>query len=142
MSSPILFIDGECPLCSRLVVRLVRRLSPDRLQYASQQLPSAYSWLHAQGVRYDKSKPTEVYLYLNTKLYSGYEAILALTAAFPELRGYYRWLRLCPKFMRPVAYQLMAHTRSWGIWGAKPRITSCEADFSPPSTLKAVMAWA
>ena len=125
-AGPVLFFDGECGLCNR-VVRLMLRL--DRrgvLRFAPLQGPTAQQYLRAHGLPAedfdslvfvpDWSRRDRPEFLVRTD-----GALAALRAIGGVARGL-TWLRIFPRGWRDAAYRLIARFRYriWGEWKPRP----------------------
>lgn len=128
VSVPVLFFDGECGLCNRLVRLLLRWDRNGRLQFAPLQGPTAQAYLRAHGL------PTQDF---DTLIYvpdwsrrERPEYLVRTTGALAALRatgsGLARaladLLQLVPAVMRDAGYRVVAHWRYrvFGPWRPRP----------------------
>lgn len=110
---PVLFFDGECGLCTRLVRVLLRLDRKGRLRFAPLQGPTAQSYLRGHGL------PTEDFASLVfAPDWPRSEALPALRTdgAIASLRASGRsgWARLAsffPRRLRNALYRVVARNR-------------------------------
>ncbi|HEY0946498.1 MAG TPA: DCC1-like thiol-disulfide oxidoreductase family protein [Opitutaceae bacterium] len=125
-TGPVLFFDGECGLCNRLVRLLLRLDRAARLRYAPLQGPVAQAYLRAHGL------PTEDFDSLVfVPSWAGREEPayqLRTDGVFGALRvcgGAARaltWLQGLPRPWRDAGYRLVGHWRYrlFGPWRPRP----------------------
>lgn len=125
-AGPVLFFDGECGLCHRLVRLLLWLDRAGRLRYAPLQGPAAQAYLRSQGL------PTEDFDSLvfvpswAERSRPAYQ--LRTDGALAALRvcgGVGRvvaWLRVLPRSWRDAGYQVIARWRYrlFGPWRPRP----------------------
>lgn len=106
----VVFYDGVCGLCDRLVQFLLRRDHAGRLRFAALQGPFAQATLTARGR--DPSRLDTVYVLTSDgRLLERGRAVLFVLG---ELGGGWRLVRafsILPTFVLDVAYALVARTR-------------------------------
>jgi predicted DCC family thiol-disulfide oxidoreductase YuxK len=114
LSNPIVFYDGVCGLCNRLVQFLLKRDRHDRLRFASLQSEFAASLLKRHGL--DSRDLDTVYLVLDYKQSS--ERVLARSDAIlyllRQLGGVWSIAglgRVLPKWVRDGIYKIIAGNR-------------------------------
>jgi predicted DCC family thiol-disulfide oxidoreductase YuxK len=114
LSNPIVFYDGVCGLCNRLVQFLLKRDRHDRLRFASLQSQFATSLLKRHGL--DSRDLDTVYLVLDDKQSS--ERVLARSDAIlyllRQLGGVWSIAglgRVLPKWVRDGIYKIIAGNR-------------------------------
>ena len=114
-SNPILFYDGVCGLCNRLVQFVLRHDSRDRFRYASLQSQFAEEVLKQFGA--DPRDLDTVYVVLNhgrpdARLAERSDAVVLILR---ELGGIWKPLsfplRLLPRWLRDWKYDLVARYR-------------------------------
>jgi predicted DCC family thiol-disulfide oxidoreductase YuxK len=115
MRQPVLLYDGECGLCNRVVVRLLRSDRRARLKFAPLQSAPAQAYLRAQGL------PTEDFDSLvfvpdwsDPRPGTALLRTAGALAAAAEVGGAWRlvtWLRVLPAWLRDPFYKLVARTR-------------------------------
>ncbi len=124
---PVLFFDGECGLCHRIVRGLLRLDHAGTLRFAPLQGPTAQAYLRAHGL------PTEDF---DTLVFvpdwarrDRAEYVLRSTGALAALRatgGFGRdvagLLTLVPARLRDAVYRWIGHTRYrlFGPWRPRP----------------------
>jgi predicted DCC family thiol-disulfide oxidoreductase YuxK len=120
MSQPVLLYDGECGLCNRVVVRLLRSDRAGRLKFAPLQGAPAQAYLRAQGL------PTDDFDSLvfvpDWQAPDGAPPLRrtdGALAAAAVIGGGWRavtWMRVLPAWLRDPIYRLVARTR-YAIFG-------------------------
>ena len=116
MTGPILFYDGACPLCSRVVRFILKHERNDELMFSSLQSNYAKEFLCKKGV--NEIDMSTFYFYNNDNLYSKSTAALRL---LPYLKWYLSFLNLfwlIPRFIRDYFYRIIAKYR-YRIFKAK-----------------------
>jgi predicted DCC family thiol-disulfide oxidoreductase YuxK len=114
LSSPIVFYDGVCGLCNRLVQFLLKRDRHDRLRFASLQSEFAASLLKRHGL--DSRDLDTVYLVLDFKqsserVLARSDAILYLLRQLGGVWGIAGLGRVLPKWVRDGIYKIIAGNR-------------------------------
>ena len=106
---PILFFDGDCPLCNRVVTFILNHEKDSKILFAT--LDSAFAnELLRNHPSYIVDEET-VYFFDGEQLYSKSTAALKL---LPFLKGYLFVLRLgwlCPRGLRDIVYNNIAKRR-------------------------------
>ena len=105
----IVFYDGACPLCSRVVRFLLRHEKNNSMKFAMLQGSFAKEFLFEKGIT--ELNLTTFYLFRNNKLHSKSSAALHL---IPFLKWYFLTLGLfwvIPKSMRDLVYDIVARNR-------------------------------
>lgn len=105
----IVFYDGACPLCSRVVRFLLRHEKNNSMKFAMLQGSFAKEFLYEKGIT--ELNLTTFYLFRNNKLHSKSSAALHL---IPFLKWYFLPLGLfwvIPKIMRDLVYDFVARNR-------------------------------
>lgn len=127
-AGPVLFFDGTCGLCQRIVRGLLRVDRAGRLRYAALQSPVAQAYLRRHGLptadfdslifvpewsRRDRPE------YLRRT--AGAIAALRATGG-AGARGVAGLLALCPESVRDAGYRGVARGRHWifGPWRERP----------------------
>ena len=112
-SNPIVFYDGVCGLCNRLVQFLLKRDRHDRLRFASLQSEFAASLLKRHGL--DARDLDTVYLVLHCKsgerVLARSDAILYLLRQLGGVWGIAGLGRVLPKWVRDGIYKIIAGNR-------------------------------
>lgn len=114
LSNPIVFYDGVCGLCNRLVQFLLKRDRHDRLRFASLQSEFAASLLKRHGL--DARDLDTVYLVLHYKqsgerVLARSDAILYLLRQLGGVWGIAGLGRVLPKWVRDGIYKIIAGNR-------------------------------
>ena len=114
LSNPIVFYDGVCGLCNRLVRFLLKRDRHDRLRFASLQSEFAASLLKRHGL--DSRDLDTVYLVLDYKqsserVLARSDAILYLLRQLGGVWGIAGLGRVLPKWVRDGVYKIIAGNR-------------------------------
>jgi predicted DCC family thiol-disulfide oxidoreductase YuxK len=114
LSNPIVFYDGVCGLCNRLVQFLLKRDRHDRLRFASLQSEFAASLLKRHGL--DSRDLDTVYLVLDYKqsserVLARSDAILYLLRQLGGVWGIAGLGRVLPKWVRDGIYKIIAGNR-------------------------------
>ena len=112
-SNPIVFYDGVCGLCNRLVQFLLKRDRHDRLRFASLQSEFAASLLKRHGL--DARDLDTVYLVLHCKsgerVLARSDAILYLLRQLGGVWGIAGLGTVLPKWVRDGIYKIIAGNR-------------------------------
>ncbi len=112
-SNPIVFYDGVCGLCNRLVQFLLKRDRHDRLRFAALQSEFAASLLKRHGL--DARDLDTVYLVLHCKsgerVLARSDAILYLLRQLGGVWGIAGLGRVLPKWVRDGIYKIIAGNR-------------------------------
>ncbi len=106
---PVLFYDGDCPLCNRVVRFILDQERAPALYFSAQQQQTTLDWL-AQHPEYAMNEDT-VYYYNGSNLYARSSAVLRL---IPTLKWYWGFLYLgwlLPRWMRDAVYNVVAKRR-------------------------------
>lgn len=123
---PVLFFDGECGLCNRLVRGLIRLDGAARLHYAPLQGPSAQAYLRSHGL------PTEDFDSLifvpdwaqrdraDYRLRT--DGAVGALRAVGGIAGVLAWIAILPRGWRDAAYKGIARIRYrvFGPWKPRP----------------------
>lgn len=125
---PVLFFDGTCGLCNRLVRVLLRWDREARLHFAPLQGPTAQRYLRDHGLPVvdfdtlvfvpDWSRRAEPWHLLRT---DGVIAALRATGG-PGARALAAALGVVPRALRDVGYRMVGRTRYalFGPWRPRP----------------------
>lgn len=123
---PVLFFDGECGLCNRIVRGLLRLDSRGVLRYAPLQGPTAQTYLRAHGL------PTEDFDSLvfvpdwarrdEAEFSMRTDGALAAARAVGGAGRMLAWAQVIPAQWRDAGYKLVARYRYqiWGEWTPRP----------------------
>lgn len=119
---PILFYDGECGLCQRLIRRLLALDQRGGLRFAPLQGPTAQAWLRERGL---PTKDFQSLIFLPEGLNGNCghlrktDGVIAALHAIGHPRMA-RYLRLVPRKVRDAGYRLVARVRRsiFGAWKA------------------------
>ena len=106
---PILFFDGECPLCNRVVRFILDHEYGERMLFSSLSDESTKQWV-AQHKNFQMPDDS-VYFFDGTRLHSKSTAVLRM---IPLLRWYCRFLYVgwvVPKMLRDSLYDFVAKRR-------------------------------
>ncbi len=106
---PILFYDGNCPLCNRVVTFILNHEKDSKVLFSALDTAAANEFLSKQP-SYKREEDT-VYFFDGNQLYSKSTAVLKL---LPFLKGYLLMLRLgwlLPRSMRDSVYDFVAKRR-------------------------------
>lgn len=126
LPGPVLFFDGECGLCHRVVLWLLRRDGRGVLRFAPLQGVNAQTYLQAHGLPIqdfdslvfvpDWSRREHREFLLRT------DGALAAARAVGGLGSVVAWSRILPKTWRDCAYVRVARSRYriWGQWKPRP----------------------
>ena len=113
LSNPIVFYDGVCGLCNRLVQFLLKRDRHDRLRFAALQSEFAASLLKRHGL--DARDLDTVYLVLHCKsgerVLARSDAILYLLRQLGGVWGIAGLGRVLPRWVRDGIYKIIARSR-------------------------------
>lgn len=121
--APVLFYDGDCPLCNRVVRFILDNERAPVLYFSAQQHQATLGWL-AQHPEYAMNEDT-VYYYNGRGLYARSSAVLRL---IPILKWYWGFLYLgwlLPRWMRDKLYDFVAKRRKslWNECTVNSRLT-------------------
>ena len=106
---PVLFYDGDCPLCNRVVTFILSHEKDSKILFSALDTAAANEFLSKQP-SYKREEDT-VYFFDGNQLYSKSTAVLKL---LPFLKGYLLMLRLgwlLPRSMRDSVYDFVAKRR-------------------------------
>ncbi len=106
---PILFYDGDCPLCNRVVTFILNHEKDSKILFSALDTAAANEFLSKHPL-YKREEDT-VYFFDGDQLYSKSTAVLKL---LPFLKGYLLMLRLgwlLPKGLRDKMYDEVAKRR-------------------------------
>lgn len=110
MSEPIVFYDGVCGLCNRMVQFLLKRDINDRLRFASLQSEFAAKVLSRHGI--DPTDLDTLHVFDNDRVLNRSDAILR---AGRELGGFWAVLatmgKVVPRPLRDLVYRFVATNR-------------------------------
>lgn len=114
LSNPIVFYDGVCGLCNRLVQFLLKRDRHDRFRFAPLQSEFAASLLKRHGL--DSRDLDTVYLVLDNKqsserVLARSDAVLYLLRQLGGVWGIAGLGRVLPKWVRDGIYKIIAGNR-------------------------------
>ncbi len=112
---PVLLYDGECGLCNRLVLSLLRSDSAGRLNFAPLQSAPAQEYLKSQGMPLNDFDSLVFvmdwdYPLVYPPLFRTDGALAAAAAVGGKWRAI-AWLRILPGRLRDPFYRLIARTR-------------------------------
>jgi predicted DCC family thiol-disulfide oxidoreductase YuxK len=105
----ILFYDGDCPLCNRVVTFILNHEKDSKILFSALDTAAANEFL-SKHTLYKREEET-VYFFDGEQLYSKSTAALKL---LPFLKGYLFVLRLgwlCPRGLRDIVYNNIAKRR-------------------------------
>ncbi|NBU91612.1 MAG: DUF393 domain-containing protein [Flavobacteriia bacterium] len=108
-NSPILFYDGDCPLCNRVVTFILNHEKDSKILFSALDTATANEFLGKHPL-YKREEDT-VYFFDGNQLYSKSTAVLKLLSF---LKGYLFVLRLgwfLPRSMRDSVYDFVAKRR-------------------------------
>jgi predicted DCC family thiol-disulfide oxidoreductase YuxK len=106
---PVLFYDGDCPLCNRVVTFILNHEKDSKILFSALDTATANEFL-SKHPSYKREEDT-VYFFDGNQLYSKSTAVLKL---LPFLKGYLLMLRLgwlFPKGFRDKIYDEVAKRR-------------------------------
>jgi predicted DCC family thiol-disulfide oxidoreductase YuxK len=106
---PVLFYDGDCPLCNRVVTFILTHEKDSKILFSALDTATANEFLGKHPL-YKREEDT-VYFFDGNQLYSKSTAVLKL---LPFLKGYLFVLRLgwlFPKGFRDKMYDFVARRR-------------------------------
>jgi predicted DCC family thiol-disulfide oxidoreductase YuxK len=110
VSEPIVFYDGVCGLCNRMVQFLLKRDINDRLRFASLQSEFAAKVLSRHGI--DPTDLDTLHVFDNDRVLNRSDAILR---AGRELGGFWAVLatmgKVVPRPLRDLVYRFVATNR-------------------------------
>ena len=110
-SHPIVFFDGPCGLCQRVVRFVLRHERDHELLFASLQSPAAGRLLGPLGVTIDASAPDTVWLLESGRPFSQSTAALRISAHLRWPWKALAWLVIVPPIFRDAAYRFVARRR-------------------------------
>jgi predicted DCC family thiol-disulfide oxidoreductase YuxK len=126
LPGPVLFFDGECGLCYRVVLWLMRRDGRGVLRFAPLQGVTAQAYLRAHGL------PTENFdslVYVpdwaareRREFLLRTDGALAAARAVGGWGAVVAWARVLPRAWRDGVYRVIARWRYriWGEWTPRP----------------------
>lgn len=126
VTGPVLFFDGECGLCNRIVRLLLRLDRRGALRFAPLQGPTAQAYLEAHGLpRTDFDSLVFVPEWSNRDRREFLVRTDGVIAALRTVGGagrLFTWLSVLPAAWRDGAYKLVARWRYrlFGRWEARP----------------------
>ncbi|WP_412472273.1 thiol-disulfide oxidoreductase DCC family protein [Halobacteriovorax sp. RT-2-5] len=104
-SMNIIFIDGKCLICNRLVKFIYRIDHKKKVKFCNLQDPKALNYLQQDFV---KNLSTVVF-YQNGKLSTKSDAVIAVMDVLGH--GYFNIFKIVPKVIRNWLYELVANNR-------------------------------
>ena len=105
----IVFYDGACPLCSRVIRFILKNEKNDHLRFSSLQSNYSKKFFLKRG--FTEVDMSTFYLLDNGQLYKRSSAALRL---IPYLKWFWIWLNifwLFPKFLRDPMYVVVSRNR-------------------------------
>ena len=115
MARPVLLYDGECGLCNRLVLSLLRSDRDGRLNFAPLQSPPAQAYLGSQGLPVADFDSLVFVSDWDHPLPGGYrlrtDGALAACKVVSGAWSAMAWLGILPRGFRDFFYRLIARTR-------------------------------
>ena len=109
MMDSIVFYDGACPLCSRVIRFILKNEKNDHLRFSSLQSNYSKKFFLKRG--FTEVDMSTFYLLDNGQLYKRSSAALRL---IPYLKWFWIWLNifwLFPKFLRDPMYVVVSRNR-------------------------------
>tara|TARA_B100001287_G_C22568412_1_gene475011 strand:- start:373 stop:777 length:405 start_codon:yes stop_codon:yes gene_type:complete len=109
MIEPIVFYDGTCPLCSRVIRFILKNEKNEQLRFSSLQSDYAKKFFLNRG--FTEVDMSSFYLFHNAQFYNRSNAALRL---IPYLKWFWLWLNIFwifPKFLRDPIYAFVAKNR-------------------------------
>lgn len=109
MKNLVVFYDGECGLCSRSVLFLLRNENGEDLRFCALQSAAALEFFYENNLEM-KTFDTIVY-WDGTRFSFKSTAVLRL---IPYLKPRYFWLKIAwifPRFLRDFVYDIVANNR-------------------------------
>jgi len=105
----IIFYDGECMLCSRLI-KFIMNKNIDDVYFSPLQSPFAQQYLKPFGV--DASRKSSVFFTVRGKIFSKSTAVLKILAAINSGYAFVGYtLMIIPKALRDFVYGVVARYR-------------------------------
>lgn len=114
---PVVLYDGVCGLCDRAVQRLLARDREGLFRFATLQGEFARAVLARHGYSNERPRPDSLILVeapgtRGEAIRFRSEAVLGIVARLPGAASRWgRWLRLLPRPVRDLAYDLVARVR-------------------------------
>jgi predicted DCC family thiol-disulfide oxidoreductase YuxK len=105
----ILFYDGDCGLCNRLVQWILKHEKSKDLFFVSLNSEFAKALLAKENI--DIEKTNTLFFYEVDTLYAESDAVLRIVG---YLKWYWQWLKIAyalPKFIRDKCYRIIAQNR-------------------------------
>lgn len=105
----ILFYDGDCGLCNRVVQWILRHEKSKDLFFVSLNYDFAKVFLAKENI--DIEKTNTFFFYEIDSLYAESDAVLRIVG---YLKWYWQWLKIAyalPKFIRDKCYRIIAQNR-------------------------------
>jgi predicted DCC family thiol-disulfide oxidoreductase YuxK len=109
MIEPIVFYDGACPFCSRVIRFILKNEKNEHLRFSSLQSDYAKKFFLNRG--FTEVDMSTFYFVEKGDLYKRSSAALRL---IPYLKWFWIWLNIFwifPKFLRDSIYALIARNR-------------------------------
>ena len=109
MMESIVFYDGACPLCSRVIRFILKNENNDYLMFSSLQSDYAKNFFLKRG--FTEVDMSTFYLLDKGQLYKRSSAALRL---IPYLKWFWFWLSvfwIIPRFLRDPIYSFIARNR-------------------------------
>ncbi|MBZ0270699.1 DCC1-like thiol-disulfide oxidoreductase family protein [bacterium] len=117
----IVFYDGVCALCNRLVRFVMRRDPEKRIAFASLQSPFAARTLSEFGKNPADLNTVYVLIHENggRRLLTRSDAIAAIFERLPGPARRLAWIRVVPRRLRDFGYRVIARIR-YPVFGKLP----------------------
>ncbi len=109
MMESIVFYDGACPLCSRVIRFILKNEKNDHLRFSSLQSDYAKKFFLNRG--FTEVDMSTFYLLDKGRLYTRSSAAIRL---IPYLKWFWFWLSvfwIIPRFLRDPIYSFIARNR-------------------------------
>ncbi len=117
----IVFFDGECMLCNRLVQFIVRRNLKENIKFCSLQSARASSFFESFGKKQSINLDT-MYFYSNLTFFQQSDAALEICSHLRFPWNLARVFKFIPQKMRDFLYRLLANSR-YKLFG---RVNDCQ----------------
>lgn len=116
---PLVLFDGECAMCSRWVVWVLKRDKSKALYFTSNRSVLAQRLLGLFDLRGDEKNT--IFVFDGANMRSRSEAILFVLGVLPAPYSWLRVMRLVPRFIRDWVYDGVAMLR-YRVFG---RVSEC-----------------
>ncbi|MFN4972229.1 MAG: thiol-disulfide oxidoreductase DCC family protein [Bacteroidota bacterium] len=107
----VLFYDGVCAMCNKLVLFLLKRDKKELIFFMSLHSPQAKTKLAHYGISYSSEAPDTIYYLTKNRVYSHSDAILKVCTDIGYLTILFKIAGIIPLFIRNELYTWIAKNR-------------------------------